>query len=141
MTPGNKHEVAFLHLVANGVVDPLAEPGVAARIVVLRARLASRGAPNLDDLIDEAWMACTVAEDRAFLHGLIDGTGDLLGGSTFPTLEPMFTRYAEGSPMFRLVERAAESFSAAVSAAVCQVFAFEAIDAARRSARGEGFDG
>lgn len=52
--------------------------------------------------------------DRAFLNGIIDGSGDVLSEDTFPRMEPMFTKYAEGSEMFALLERAATVFGDAV---------------------------
>ena len=61
--------------------------------------------------------------DRAFLNGLIDGTGDLLSEDTFPRMEPMFAKYPEGSEMFVLLEKAATVFGDAVQEVAKQAMA------------------
>jgi hypothetical protein len=61
--------------------------------------------------------------DRAFLNGLIDGTGDLLSEDTFPRMEPMFAKYPEGSEMFALLEKAATVFGDAVQEVAKQALA------------------
>lgn len=56
--------------------------------------------------------------DRAYLNSLIDGTGNLLAEDTFDKLEPMFERYAEGTEMRDLLDKAATAYGdAAVKAA------------------------
>ena len=58
------------------------------------------------------------AADRAYLEGLIDGTGDLLAEDTFTKLEPMFARYEANADMTALLEQAATVYGdAAVDAA------------------------
>lgn len=126
----------FLRAVSNGLVDPLDEPGVAARLVILRGRYGHIAgmASLLDDASDahaEAVARPELAADRAYLESLIDGSGDLLSEDTFPRMEPMFAKYAEGSDMFVLLEKAATIFGDAVWEVAAWVIAGEAIAVAR----------
>ena len=61
--------------------------------------------------------------DRAYLESLIDGSGDLLSEDTFPRMEPMFAKYAEGTEMFTLLEKAATIFGDAVQDVARQAMA------------------
>lgn len=74
--------------------------------------------------------------DRAYLHSLIDGSGDLLAEDTFEKLEPMFRKYTEGTDMFALLERAASAYADAAVAAATWAMSGWAIADAQRSARG-----
>lgn len=84
---------------------------------VLRAKYQAARDDGMLDLIAraretyaEAVARAEVAADRPFLEGLIDGPEDLLSEDTFPRMEPMFAKYAEGSEMFALLEKAATVF-------------------------------
>ena len=137
ITPHRRLSELFLLAVANGHVDSLEEPGVAVRLAVLRARYGhiDRMAALLDEACDahaEAVTSAEVAADRAYLNGLIEGTEDLLSEDTFPRLEPMFTKYAEGSEMYALLEKAATVFGDAAQEVATWVMAGFAIDEARR---------
>lgn len=129
-------DLALLRLVAEGVTDAT-DVGVSERLTVLRARYGAN--PIVGPLIRNAWDALLRAQervdeaaDRAFLNGLIDGSDDLLSEDTFPRMEPMFAKYAEGTPMYALLEKAAEVFGEAVQELACWVLAGVAIDEARR---------
>lgn len=129
-------DIALLRLVAKGATDP-ADLGVPERLTILRARYGAD--PTVGPLIREAWDALLRAQeraeeaaDRAFLNSLIDGSGDLLSEDTFPRMEPMFAKYTEGTPMYALLEKAAEVFGEAVQELACWVLAGVAIDEARR---------
>ena len=100
----------FALAVIAGSVDP-ADPSVAARLIVLRAKHAGRGDATMIGLISRAFAALACATDRAYLESLIDGSGDLLAEDTFTRLEPLFTKYEEGSEMYVLLERAATAYA------------------------------
>jgi len=51
--------------------------------------------------------------DRSYLECMLNGTDDLMSDDVFRTIEPMFARYAEGSDMYQLLERASQAFGAA----------------------------
>lgn len=131
----------FLRALILRRIDPLAD-GVIARLAVLRAKYLAALDGGMLDLIAracethvEAVARAEVAADRAFLNGLIDGTGDLLSEDTFPRMEPMFTKYPEGTEMFPLLEKAVEVFGEAVHRLACWTIAGIAIDEARRGLR------
>lgn len=63
------------------------------------------------------------AAARAYLNGLVDGTGDLLAEDTFARLEPMFADYADNAEMLALLERAATAYGDAAQAAARQALA------------------
>jgi hypothetical protein len=135
-------EMALLCLVAAGVTDPL-DLGVAQRLVLMRARLGAD--PLHGPLVREAWNALLRAQeraeeaaDRAFLNGLIDGTGDLLSEDTFPRMEPLFAKYGENTPMFALLEKAAIVFGDAVQELAGWVLAGVAINKARQGDNEDG---
>ncbi|MDM0018388.1 hypothetical protein [Variovorax saccharolyticus] len=130
-------DARFLRAMIVGRIDSLAD-GAMARLAVLRAKYSAALDGGMLDLIArarethaEAVARAEVAADRAFLEGLIDGTEDLLSEDTFPKLEPMFTRYAEGSEMFALLEKAATIFGDAAQELASWVIAGEVIHAAR----------
>ena len=119
-------------------IDPLAD-GVMARLVVLRAKYLAALDGGMLDLIAralevqaEAVARAEEATDRAYLESLIDGGGDLLSEETFPKLEPMFTRFADGSEMFALLQRAAEAFGEAVQEVAAWALAGEVITSAKQ---------
>ncbi len=60
----------------------------------------------------------------------------MLSEDTFPRMEPMFTKYAEGSALFVLLETAATLFGDAVQEVAARALASCAIDDARRRALG-----
>lgn len=131
-------DACFLRALILRRTDSLADD-VAARLALLRAKYRAALDGGMLDLIAracdvhaEAVGRVEVDTDRAYLHGLIDGTEDPLSEDTFPKLEPMFTRYAEGTEMFALLERAAEVFGEAVQEVVAWAMAGLAIDDARR---------
>lgn len=133
----------MLRLALAGEVD-LADLGVVQRLVLLRARYGHDRAlgPLIREASDAMIRTRELADeeaDRAFLNGLIDGTGDLLSEDTFPRMEPLFAKYPEGSEMFALVERAATVFGDAVQEVACWVLAGVVIDEVRRSSH-EGWD-
>lgn len=118
-------------------IDPFAA-SVMARLVVLRAKYLAALDGGMLDLIARALEAhaeavtrAEVAADRAYLEGLLDGSGDLLSEDTFPRMEPMFAKYPEGSEMFVLLEKAAEVFGEAVQKVAYWAIAGEVIRAAR----------
>lgn len=115
----------------SGLADPL-ERGTSARLTIMRARFCRDSDGNLVALIDAAHVAHDMAVDRAFLQGIIDGSGDVVSESTFPRMEPMFAKYAEGSDTYALLERAANAFADAVQDAWYWAMAGWAIDEARR---------
>lgn len=126
-------DASFLAALIRGVADPLA-PGVLGRVTIMRARYRGRDNAGMMDLInraDEALATAQVAEDRAFLESLIDGSGDLLSLDAFPRMEHLFAKYAEGSDMFVLLEKAVEAFSTAVQEAATWVQAGYVIEVAR----------
>jgi hypothetical protein len=131
VTVSEKLAIAFLRLLANGFIDPLAEPGTLARIAVLRAQYASRGMGHMDTLIADALAAYVMAEDAAYLKTILDGSGDVLSEDTFPRMEPMFARYVEGSAMYTLLENAAIAFSHAADEAAAWALADRVIEQAR----------
>lgn len=131
-------DARFLRTLIFRCIDPLAA-GVVAKLAVLRAKYLAAQDGGMLDLIAragethaEAAGRAEVAADRAFLNGLIDGSGDLLSEDTFPRMEPMFAKYPEGSEMFALLEKAAEVFGDAVQEVAAWVMADVAIDDARR---------
>ena len=102
---------------------------------LLVVTFAMYGDAGMRDLIRRVWDARSLAKeaaDRAFLNRLIDGTGELLSESTFPALEKMFAKYAEGSDMFMLLDAAVEAFSEAAQKIATWAMAGLAIDEARR---------
>ncbi|MGI4779105.1 MAG: hypothetical protein ACRYGA_13490 [Janthinobacterium lividum] len=116
---------------------------VLGRLAILHAQYTARLDGGMLDLIARAWEvhdeAVARAEetaDRAYLNGLLEGIEDILSEDTFSKLEPMFTRYAEGTEMFALLEKAAEAFGAAVHEVAAQALARFAIDEARRGSTG-----
>jgi hypothetical protein len=93
---------------------------------------------NFGDFIraTRAFAAAHVMQaDRAYLNSLIDGSGDLMADDTFARLEPMFEKYAEGSEMYALLERAATIYADAAIAAATWAMAGWVIQDAQRSAR------
>ena len=129
-------DIALLRLVIAGVTDPL-DLGVPQRLVVLRAQHGANRA--IAPLVREAWDVllraherAVEAEDRAFLNSLVDGSGNLLSEDTFPRMEPLFAKYAVGSPMYALLETAAIRFGDAAQAAAYWAIAGEVIDDIRR---------
>lgn len=135
-TPHRRLSELFLLAVASGLADPLDEPGLEARLAVLRARYGhiDRIGALLDDACDayaEARARAEVAADRAYLESLIDGTEDLLSEDTFPRMTPLFTKYVEGSEMFALLEKAATVFGDAVQEVATWTLAGIAIEQAR----------
>ena len=75
------------------------------------------------------------AADRAYLEGLVDGSGDLLAEDTFTNLEPMFARYEANADMTALLEKAATVYGDAAVAAAFWVIAGVYIDEARQRAK------
>jgi hypothetical protein len=75
--------------------------------------------PSLDARVAAALGdgAPDVREDRAYLESLIDGSGDLLAEDTFARMEPMFAKYEADPEMNALLERAAEVYGEAATAA------------------------
>lgn len=139
-------DARFLRALILRCADPLAD-GVMARLVVLRAKYLAALDGGMLDLIAracethaEAVARTEVAADRAFLNGLIDGTGDLLSEDTFPRMEPLFARYYEGSEMFALLQRAATLFGDAVQDAMCWAVAGISIDQAWYGAAGDEWE-
>jgi hypothetical protein len=93
---------------------------------------------NFDDFMSAAWAfaaAHVLQADRAYLNSLIDGSGDLLAEDTFTRMEPMFEKYAEGSEMYALLERAATVYADAAVAAATWAMTDWVIQDAQRSAR------
>jgi len=101
----------FIGLVAGRAIG-LDEPGLHEKLAMAGAQYGRD--PFISKNHAAARLAVEEAEDRAFLEGIIDGSGDVLSEDTFPRMEPMFMRYAEGSDMFALLEKAAEVFGSAV---------------------------
>ena len=139
-------DAQFLRALILRRIDPLAD-GVLTRLAVLRAKYQAARDGGMLDLIAraretyaEAVARAEVAADRAFLEGLIDGTEDLLSEDTFPRMEPMFAKYAEGSEMFALLEMAATVFGDAVQEVASNALTSWVIDNARCRARGEDVD-
>lgn len=95
--------------------------------------MPSTTGPDAERVIAQAQRAA----DRAYLQGILDGRVKLLSENVFPTIAPMFKRYAEGTPMFALLEKAAEVFGEAVQEVAARVLASCAIDDARRRAAEE----
>lgn len=129
-------DFALLRLVVEGVADPR-DVGVPQRLVVLRARYGS--SPTVGPLVREAWDVLLRAQeradeeaDRAFLNGLVDGSGRLLSEDTFPRMEPLFAKYAEGSEMFALLEKAAIVFGDAAQEATYWAIAGEVINEVKK---------
>lgn len=127
----------YLHALILGHPDPM-RPYVLGRLMVLRALYRARGDKDMLDLLERAQDARAAAmrradedADRAYLTGLISGTEKLLSESTFPRMEPMFAKYAEGTEMFALLEKAAIAFGDAAQKAAAWVLAGAAIDIAR----------
>lgn len=101
-------------------------PDLAAEVADVMAELAPAPVEPLSEpltpentpaAIEPAAPAIDSTADRAYLESLIDGTGDLLAEDTFARMEPMFEKYAEGTEMYALLEKAAEVFGAAAQAA------------------------
>lgn len=119
-------------------------PALPGRLVVMLARYRGRGDAGMLDLIGralevhaEAVARAEEAADRAYLEGLIDGSGDLLSEETFPRLAPLFAKYAEGTEMFALLERAAGVFGDAAQELAAWVLAGIAIDEAQSGSIGD----
>lgn len=130
-------DARFLQALLLRRIDPISD-GVTARLVVMRARYLAAQDGGMLDLIAragetraEAGARADVAADRAFLNGLIDGSGDLLGEDTFLRMAPMFAKYSEGSEMFTLLEKAASVFGEAVQEVLTWTLAGIAVDQAR----------
>lgn len=57
------------------------------------------------------------SNDAAFLQSMIDGTANLLDEGLFDRLEPLFTKYGDDAAMMDLLEKAANAYSEAATAA------------------------
>ena len=130
-------DVTFLQRLILGEGDPLTQDALAG-LFVLHAHY-SRFDAGMGDLIRRAFEAHNAAveraeeaADRAYLKGLIDGSGDLLAEDTFARMEPMFAKYPEGSDMYATLERAAQAFSNAALEAATRFLATEEIERIRR---------
>lgn len=109
-------DARFVQGVILGTVDALGDD-VLARLVVLQAKYRALQDAGMGDILRRAFDARASAlasaqedADRDFLNGMINGTVDLLSQTVFPRMEPMFDRYAEGSEMFGLLEKASIAF-------------------------------
>ena len=129
-------DAEFLRAVIVGETDPLT-PDAVARLTVLWSRYGGFDA-GMGDLCRRAFEVrhaaaerAEEAEDRAYLDGMINGTVELLSAEVFPRIEPMFTKYAEGSDMYALLEKAATVFGDAVQEVAFWVLAGNALDRIR----------
>lgn len=137
-TPHRRLSELFLLAVANGLVDPLEEPGVVERLVILRGRYGhiDRMVALLDDACD-AYVAADLARDVAFLGGLIDGTADYFSDDLYDRLEPLYEKYKDDAALLDLFNRAATAYADAVVAAATWAMAAWTIEDAKRRARGD----
>lgn len=119
----------------------LTDPGIAARLALVRARYL--GDEGLRRMVDRAASVHAAvlegdprAVDAAYLRAVASGAVDLLNDPVWERLEPIHGRHAHDPEMMRLFEEAAEAYSdAAVDAAAAVLSGPAADDAIRKAQR------